>query len=206
MIRFPLLLVPAAACAALCVAASATAQTGPAVAGPRIEANVGYDATRTDGAPRQLRTVDGVRLGVTAGYDVALAPRVIAGVEAGIGFDLADAQRATIVGTPATERYRLDMGRDIDVSARLGFLVTPRTLLYAKAGWANSAFRARLERTVGATTTRTDLKTVENGLRVGAGLEQMLGDRAYAMAEYRYTSYGDGVNRHQALAGLGYRF
>lgn len=197
----------AATVAIAAAAAPAVAQDAPTpFTGPRVEVNAGYDATHADGAPRSLRTVDGVRLGAAVGYDAALSPRVIAGVEAGIGFDLADTARGTIVGTPATERYRLDNGRDIDVSARLGYLVSPSTMVYVKAGWANSAFRARLERTAGTTTTRTDVTGHEDGLRVGGGVEHMFGDHAYAKAEYRYTSYGDGLDRHQALAGVGYRF
>lgn len=196
MTRFALILLATAA------AAPAGAQT---FTGPRVEVNAGYDATKTDAAPRALRTVDGVRLGLAAGYDIALAPKVIAGVEAGIGFDVADDSSATVVGTTATERYRLDHGRDIDVSARLGYLVGPRTMLYVKAGWANSAFRARLDRT-GTGPIRTSVTSHEDGLRLGAGVEQALGGRAYAKAEYRYTTYGDNVDRHQALVGVGLRF
>lgn len=201
MTRYALLLLAAAA------AAPAAAQTGSdnPFTGPRVEVNAGYDATKTDATPRALRTVDGVRLGLAAGYDIALTPRLIAGVEAGIGFTVGDDTNATIVGTTATERYRLDHGRDIDVSARLGYLVGPRTLLYAKAGWANSAFRARFERT-GAGPSRTEATSNEDGLRLGAGVEQALGSRAYAKAEYRYTTYGDDLNRHQALVGVGLRF
>jgi outer membrane immunogenic protein len=194
----------------LILASAATLAAAPAVAqsftGPRVEATVGYDNVQTDAAPRDLRTIDGVRIGLAAGYDVALTGKLIAGIEGGIGFDLADTTRATIVGTTATEHYRLDNGRDIDASVRLGYIVSPRTMIYAKAGWANSAFRARLDRTAGTTTTRTDVTAHEDGLRLGAGVEHLLGEHAYAKAEYRYTSYGDGVDRHQALLGLGYRF
>jgi len=194
----------------LFLASLATLAAAPAGAqsftGPRVEAQIGYDAVKGDAVPRDLETIDGVRVGGAIGYDIALAPKVIAGVEAGLGFDLADTSRATIVGTAATERYRLDNGRDIDLSARIGFLVSPGTMIYAKAGWANSAFRARLERTAGTATTRTEVTAHEDGLRIGGGVEQRLGDHAYAKAEYRYTTYGDGVDRHQALVGFGYRF
>lgn len=189
---------------AMMAAAPATAQT---FTGPRIEANVAYDSVHAEGLPDRIDTVDGIRLGLAAGYDLALAPRVIAGVEAGIGWSVADDTRATLTSGTTTERYRLSNGRDIEASLRLGYVVAPRTLLYVKAGWANSRAEVRLERKVGtAAATVTRASDTDDGLRLGAGIEQMLGERAYAKAEYRYTSYGDGVDRHQALLGVGWRF
>lgn len=187
-------------------ATPAAAQDRAPFTGPRVEATVGYDNLHSKGLPRQIDTVDGLRIGGAVGYDLALAPRVVAGVEAGIGFSVADATRATIVGTTGTDTFRLSNGRDIDVSLRLGYVVAPKTLLYVKAGWANSEARVRLNRQVGTTVTSTRESGVDDGVRLGAGVEQMLGDHAYAKAEYRYTTYGEGVNRHQALVGFGYRF
>lgn len=192
-----------AALAPVLFAAPAAAQT---FTGPRIEANVGYDALHAEGLPDKIDTVDGVRLGLAAGYDIALSPRVIAGVEGGIGWSVADQTRATLTSGTATERYKLSNGRDIEASLRLGYIVAPKTLLYVKAGWANSEARVRLDRTVGTTTTRVRASEDDDGVRLGAGVEQMLGEHAYAKAEYRYTAYGDGVDRHQALVGVGYRF
>lgn len=193
------------------LATLATLATVPATAqtftGPRVEANVAYDSLHAEGLPDKIDTVDGVRLGLSAGYDIALAPRVIAGVEAGIGWSVADETRATLTSGTTTERYRLSNGRDIEASLRLGYIVAPRTLLYVKAGWANSKAEVRLDRKVGtAAGTVTRASDTDDGLRLGGGIEQMLGDHAYAKAEYRYTSYGDGVDRHQALLGVGYRF
>lgn len=181
--------------AAVCSPAPAAAQAAPApFTGPRIEATIGYDRSHADGVPARIDSVDGLRLGAAAGYDLALAPRVTIGAEAGVGFTLAGATRTTI----GNDRYRLTNGRDIEAGLRLGYIVGPSTLLYGKAGWANSEARAR----VGQRTA----KGTDNGVRLGAGVEQMLGDHAYAKAEYRYTAYGDGVSRHQALMGVGYRF
>lgn len=176
--------------------------------GPRIEANAAYDSLHSEGLPDKIDTVDGVRLGLAAGYDIALAPRVIAGVEAGIGWSVADETRATLTSGTTSERYRLSNGRDIDASLRLGYIVAPSTLLYVKAGWANSKAQVRLDRTAGVvpTTTRFRRSEDDDGLRLGGGVEQMFGEHAFAKAEYRYTTYGDGVDRHQALLGVGYRF
>ncbi|RYY47117.1 MAG: porin family protein, partial [Sphingomonadales bacterium] len=97
-------------------------------------------------------------------------------------------------------------GRDLDLSLRIGAKVGDKTLVYAKGGWANSQYRARaVIGGVGGPTT-TDVRTNEDGWRIGAGLEHMITDKIYAKAEYRYTNYGDDVSRHQLLAGVGYRF
>ncbi len=78
--------------------------------------------------------------------------------------------------------------------------------MFVKGGYANSQFRLRT--TLGGTAgnTVTNVRTEEDGWRIGAGVEQALGEHIYAKAEYRYTDYGSDVSRHQALVGLGYRF
>lgn len=187
------------------LAAAASAFATPAFAqdftGPRVEANVGYDRVEFDsgltGAPDDAQ---GVRLGGAFGYDVALGRSFTIGAEAGIGWSLDDRERATIGATQVSA----DSGRDIDVSLRLGARVAPRTLLYAKAGWANTRFTGEVRNAAGALVSR--VRENEDGFRVGAGVEQRLGDRFYVKGEYRYTGYGDDVSRHQALVGFGLRF
>ena len=49
-------------------------------------------------------------------------------------------------------------------------------------------------------------ETVRRMLRVGAGVEQQLGTNLYAKAEYRYSNYEAGIERHQVLGGVGFRF
>ena len=109
--------------------------------GPRAEVSVGYDSTNSDdgvaGTPNKL---DGVRVGGAIGYDVALGDKITLGAEAGIGFIASGDARYTAGITS----YRLTTGRDLDLSLRVGYKVAPRTLIYAKGGWANSQYRARL--------------------------------------------------------------
>ena len=45
-----------------------------------------------------------------------------------------------------------------------------------------------------------------DGVRVGAGAEYAIGPNSYVKAEYRYSNYEGGFERHQALAGFGFRF
>jgi outer membrane immunogenic protein len=193
-------LVILAATAAATAAAPAVAQEENPFTGPRVEATIGYDRTQTDdGLPGTEDNLSSARLGVAIGYDLALAKSVTIGAEAGIGFGLGNGRGGTVGGTS----YRLDDGRDIDLSLRLGFRAGARTLVYGKAGYANSRFTARVSGGEGGTFTSS---ANAEGFRAGVGVEHMLSDHAYAKAEYRYTSYGEGVDRHQALVGFGYRF
>jgi outer membrane immunogenic protein len=171
--------------------------------GPRAEASVGYDSTRyDDGVAATPNTLDGVRVGGAIGYDVAVNDVVTIGGEADFGFRVS----GDVAGAAGTTSYRLTGGRDLGASIRVGAKVTPSTLLFAKAGYANSQFRLRT--TIGGTAGNsvTNVHVNEDGWRVGAGVEQMINDHVYAKAEYRFTGYGNDVSRHQALVGLGYRF
>jgi len=170
--------------------------------GPRIEATFGYDSTQADGLPTTQDSVHGVRVGGAIGYDLPIGSTFTIGAEAGIGWQVSGSADATI----GTTNLRLTTGRDLDASLRLGARVAPSTLLYVKAGYANSQFRLRT--TLGGTAGNTvsTVSTNEDGYRLGAGVEQMLGDHLYAKAEYRFSDYGDDVSRHQVLLGAGYRF
>lgn len=182
--------------------------------GLRVEATTGYDVLTSsdiyegadDVVPDTLR---GLRIGIAAGYDMALAPRVTIGVEAGLG---------TTVSGAVTSRYdgntlSLDAGRDIDLSARIGVALLPGTLVFAKAGYANSRSTADLRELVGSDVDVTEYGSNGSGIRLGGGIEQALGGRLYAKAEYRWTRYGDddiqyqsSTRRHQVLLGVGMRF
>ena len=171
-------------------------------AGPRVEATIGLDQSGDDAVSGKELT--GMRAGGAVGYDVAIGTRVTLGVEAGIGWMVAGNTKFGPFPPNTTETYRTSAGRDIDISGRIGYALSPRTLIYAKAGWAEQSYSTR------SSTGKKydDLKS--NGVRLGAGLEQKLTSNVYAKAEYRYTRYEDIGNfkkdRHQLLTGIGARF
>ena len=180
-------------------AAPAFAQDANPFVGPRIEMTAGYDSTRIADQPAGTPdSVSQARIGAAIGYDIALSPKVTLGAEIGAGFTLGKGRDYRVAATD----FEVDQGRDLDASLRLGYRVGDRTLIYGKAGWANSQYIARA--TNGTTTLRE--RSNEDGLRLGAGVEHMFGKSLYAKAEYRYTSYGHDVNRHQGLVGVGLRF
>lgn len=200
MNRIIALLAATGATAALVAFSSpAAAQSREAFTGPRVEVTGGYDTTSIEapaaGAPD---SVDQARIGGAIGYDIPLGTNWTLGGEVGIGGTFGDGRRFTA----GASEFEVDQGRDIDASLRLGYKISDRTLLYAKAGWANSRYTGRVR--TGA--TEIEESSDEDGVRLGAGIEQMLTGNIYAKAEYRFTAYGDDVERHQVLAGVGVRF
>jgi len=183
----------------------ATAFAAPAMAqdtvdapftGPRIEGIVGWDRVQGSGDKS-----DDVMYGVAAGYDMQAGGAVI-----GAEVEYSDSDNRACVGakTAADPRVCLKAGRDLYVGGRVGTVVgNGGTLLYAKAGYTN----ADVKFTANDGTDEVTLdKTHLDGVRVGAGVEQKLGSKSYVKAEYRYSNYEQGIERHQVLAGVGYRF
>lgn len=194
--------------AATCLAGANTAfaqetEQAPAkaFAGPRVEATIGLDQSGDDAFLGKELT--GMRAGGAAGFDVAVGKRVTLGVEAGIGWMVAGNTKVGPFPPGDPDSYKISAGRDIDVSGRLGYALSPKTLIYGKVGWVDQVYRVE-------SSTGLAYDKPSNGLRLGAGLEQKLTSNVYAKAEYRYTSYSDVGNlkndRHQLLTGIGVRF
>ena len=189
------------AAAALAVPGIASAQTAESVphSGLRAEGLVGYDAL-TSGEDS-----DGVVYGGAVGYDAAVG-RITLGVEG-------EATESSIKGEQGNvlvsgDSARVKLGRDLSVGGRVGFPISPETLLYGKAGYTNARINTRYA--VGTTTVRD--KADADGLRLGAGVEQKIGTQTYVKAEYRYSNYKEiedfdiDADRHQVMAGVGIRF
>jgi len=98
------------------------------------------------------------------------------------------------------------VGRDIYVGGRIGSLITPNTLLYGKAGYTNARLATEYED--GIDGDAGDVETGDNldGVRLGAGLEHAIGPNSFVKAEYRYSNYEQGFEKHQGVVGFGFRF
>ncbi|MBV9840277.1 MAG: porin family protein [Sphingomonadaceae bacterium] len=177
------------------LSAPASAQVGGgSFTGLRVEGLAGWDRVQNDGHK------DGVAYGVGAGYDVQMGPAVV-----GIEGEADGSSTKQCVGsfTAADPRICAKAGRDLYVGGRVGTVLAPGTLLYAKAGYTNA--RVRLTGDDGTGTTTLDHRDLD-GVRVGAGIEHALFSRAYVKAEYRYSNYQDHFSRNQVLGGFGVRF
>lgn len=209
-----------AAVAAVAVATPALAQDGP-FNGPRVGAILGYDAlqpgsTEDSDIRGDNQTADGLVYGGDLGYDVQRG-RMVFGIEGEVTGSTSKVNNNPV--DPNSFGYgRVKAGRDLYAGVRVGTLLTPTTLLYAKGGYTNG--RLDLTRNDGTITTGRHFNL--DGYRVGAGIEQSMGGKAYIKAEYRYSNYGDarleypdGTNtdnfsvdtdRHQVVVGAGIRF
>jgi outer membrane immunogenic protein len=105
----------------------------------------------------------------------------------------------------ANDRTCVSAGRDFYVGGRVGGLVTPSTLIYAKAGYTNA--RINVDYT-GVTGGPTSFRVHDelDGVRIGGGVEHAVGRNGFVKVEYRYSNYEAGADRHQAVAGFGVRF
>ena len=215
------------------VAAPAFAQdvaAGP-FTGFRIEALAGYDKLQSgnkdnDGVDTSEdegdESIDGAAFGVGVGYDFDLGG-VVAGVEG--EFTESTGKQKTVETIDAPFSSRIETGRDIYVGGRVGFRVTPTTLVYGKAGYTNTSIEGAFEGQDEG--DRFEFDSNVDGYRLGAGVEQLFGRNAYGKIEYRYSNYSnidfsddfdlDGLDaedfdtkidldRHQVMAGIGIRF
>ncbi len=186
-----------AALTASAFASPALAQESAPFTGFRVEGLAGYDNLKGNGGGR-----DGIAYGAAAGYDFQLG-----GVVAGIEGEYLDSDTKGCEGAFVTagDSICANGKRDLYVGGRAGVAVTPSTLLYAKAGYTNAKVGVNY---TDPTTPANNFRTSDelDGVRVGAGVEQKLGANLYAKAEYRYSNYESGIERHQVLGGVGFRF
>jgi outer membrane immunogenic protein len=174
--------------AALLAAATATpafAQETPATfSGGHVEAIAGYDSVHGGSD-----SSDGVLYGIGAGYDFRRGNAVF-----GIEGEAAESTTGDCAGGTC-----VDASRDFYIGGRIGAVVSPSVLLYAKAGYTN----ARVEVSSGGASAGTTF----DGIRGGAGLEWAIPHSSFSLrTEYRYSNYQDGLSRHQGVVGLAFRF
>lgn len=192
--------------------------------GPRVEAIVGYDSNRSgstvdNDTTRDLKqSVNGVTYGAGIGYDAALGSNLRVGVDAEISDSSAKWDNNNSVPN-SFNLGRVKAGRDLYVGGRIGFVTSPRTMIYVKGGYTNA--RYELLGTNG--TVNRDQRLETDGYRVGAGVEYQITSNAFAKLEYRYSNYSKGefdfngqtpdssrfnldTDRHQAVVGVGLRF
>ena len=193
--------------------------------GFRLEGVGGYDTSRAgssiddDANEDNDQSIDGLIYGAAAGYDFNAG-----GVVLGVETELTDSTASVEVDDGDVEGFglgRVDTGRDIYVGARVGATVGDNTLVYAKGGYTNARYNVSASFDGEDYASSIDL----DGFRVGAGVEQKIGENAFAKLEYRYSNYSDGeidfedsnlpdvaldadidTDRHQVMAGVGWRF
>jgi outer membrane immunogenic protein len=217
-----LVLTALAATATAALAAPAFAQDAPTTfTGPRAGVILGYDQIQPGRGPDSDIGSDhraqGLTYGGDLGYDAAIGNSLVIGAEGEVTGSTGKVSNSP-TNAAALGYGRVKAGRDLYIGGRVGVRAAPSTLIYAKGGYTNQ----RLDLTASDGTTETGAHYNLDGYRVGAGVEQAIGGKAYAKIEYRYSNYGDarleypnGANtnnfdvdtdRHQIVAGVGVRF
>ena len=213
------------------IATPAFAQdTASPFTGFRVEGLVGYDKLKSGDSNEDNvdtndddgdESLEGVAYGVGAGFDFDLGG-IVAGIEAEY-MDSTGKQEFDESIDDIDFSSRIGTGRDIYVGGRIGFRAAPSTLVYGKAGYTN----LNIDYAAESEDDRYDFAGNVEGWRLGAGVEQLFGPNAYGKIEYRYSKYSnldfsddfdfediDGddfdteidVDRHQVVAGFGFRF
>jgi len=165
--------------------------------GPYVGAQAGWNQDKALGDKQ-----DAVVGGVFVGYDHEVIPNVVLGAEG--GFSLGASDR---VGPHGPDNASLDPRYSFDASARAGYVLGERNLLYVRGGYTNT--RARLTRDVAGVAVSDNGN--HDGWFVGGGVERKLLDNVSTRVEYRYNDLGNNSDtgnfeRHQVLAGVAYRF
>ena len=190
-------ILPLAAIGALSAATPALAQP---VAGPYVGVQVGLDNYELQDADVFVAgdkfdgfSGNGAVGGVYAGYDIPLGDTLFAGVE--VNASLSGAKMAY---DDTVDSLTLKAKETFGASARLGAMLNNSTALYAKAGWANTKFKANLN----GFTDSDD----EDALVLGGGIETRIGANTSLRLEYNYADYDDYLKNNQIKAGVAFRF
>jgi outer membrane immunogenic protein len=170
----------------------AAAVTTPAAAqevknfdGPFVGVQLGWQqdrriATTSTVPPATTRVSgDGLVYGGQLGYDANMGGAVL-GVEGSI---------IGRTGSNGSAALPFETGRTVNVTARVGWLLSPESLLYARGGYSNARF---------STTNPAGNSANQGGYTLGAGFERALTDTVSARIEYAYSNYGS-----DAVPGIG---
>lgn len=189
-------------------------------AGPRAEIRGGWDRTTIDveyDDGEDSFSDDGhdtgFALGGEVGYDFAIGTSVVAGPYAGVEWATTK-ECSEVYGD---DKACLKLGRNFTLGGRIGAVVSPTILLYAKGGYSNGQLKATYEDFLDSDFNYSD-KEDRDGFHFGLGGEMAVGSTGYVRAEYVRTNYNDydntedGVDikidshRDQLLLGFGLRF
>jgi len=203
----------------------AAATPAQAFSGAHVEATFGWDHLNTkslkdiDSTAEVEAGADGVTYGGAIGYDTALNSNWTAGAELGLYGSSIRWMNTTNLNPGTFNTAQVNAGRDLYIGGRLGYALSRKTQLYAKAGYTNTRFGV-----YGSDGNDTLYQHIDaSGFRLGTGVEQKLTKATYVKLEYDFSHYGsgqfnylgttpDGSNfdmhndQHQILASVGLRF
>jgi opacity protein-like surface antigen len=192
-----------AALALFAGAQAATAQ-GISLRGVRADAQVGIDRFYSEG-----NNDNHLAYGGALGVDTFVGDNFVLGLEG--TFLNSRAENITRDGPGVAARKSFE---EWGGAIRAGVMTSPSTLFYVKGGFVVNEQRKYFNADPAATPgipVNTAVGDYYNHYRtkgyvVGAGVEQMLGERVYVKAEGRYANYRTNSSRLTGLLGLGVLF
>lgn len=144
-------------------------------------------------------SADGGLVSLVFGVDHQIRDRFVVGVFADI--DWSDIDRGSLAAN-----NHLTISRGWAIGGRLGYLVSPRMMLFGTAGFTQAHFHNYgwwdIE-TFGPTLDGRRSKNF-NGYFIGGGLEVMLGSNFFMRGEVRYADYGEEVTNSGDFFGTNY--
>ena len=182
--------------------AAATSSPAPTRSRPvhraLVEGIVGWDRNQSD-----IGQADGIVYGGAVGYDFNLGGAV-AGIEAEATDSSADTcgHDVTVTG----DRLCVGAKRDLYVGGRIGAVVGGNNLIYAKAGYTNARFGYDYDDGGDGTTPIT--APVATWTASVSALASSISSAATPTSRRSIAgpNHEQGVEKHQAVAGFGYRF
>jgi len=175
--------------------------------GPFVGAQIGYNHDSYGKVDSRFGRLaiddnrDSFTGGAYAGYDHHLTDRIVVGAEGDFDLGANDSRVERRGGAVAS----IDPRHAFSLSARAGYQVDPRTLLYVRGGYEN--VDARVSLATGNAAGR--YSRTYDGWMAGGGVERYLTPKVSARVEYRYSDLGGGdtrFHRQQGLVGISYHF
>lgn len=158
-------------------------------AGFYVGAHVGYGFANTAVSATGFDLTDrfigfggrGYVAGGLAGYNVMLAPRFVAGIEVDGSWQDIET-KASFFGS---EFLKMSMDWSASVRGRIGFLMTPTSMLFVTGGWSWSELK------FSSSIPGESVSRSMNGAQVGFGVETMVTDNWIFRTEYLQSFYND---------------
>lgn len=122
---------------------------------------------------------EGVQGTISLGYDRQIHPNVVLGIFGDYTFGDLETELSVSFGGPGADIGVFNISDSWAIGAKLGFVHTCCTMLYATAGYAHADLEA-----ISLFSKSMD------GWFIGGGIEHQLMNNIFLKLDYRYTDYG----------------
>jgi outer membrane immunogenic protein len=165
--------------------------------GPYVGAQIGWDKHDTIG--------DGLSYGILGGYNAKVGEQAVIGLEGTVGFSSAT-RNVTATDAGITYTAKADIGRELGIAARAGFLAGPNTLFYVKGGYENIRAKVTTSGNIPGFSGLNALAGNIDAVVAGGGVEHALNETTSFRINYDYANGKGGYDRHRLLAGVAFHF